>query len=204
MGKKCNFNDSFYNDLVPITGRVTSNCFGGGVQGINVKLFDEYNVFTGLSTVTEAAGYFRFSGTELVNLDSTIRYYARVYLPSDSNHISMTARIRNLQFDSLLNIDCIFPGPAPLGNEKTEIVNITMHPNPVSEDLIISGLKVDRSVQISIVDAAGSINGKFNFESNDGNDVHLDISYLCSGFYFIIVESDSLNYTGKIIITRNK
>jgi hypothetical protein len=48
------------------------------------------------------------------------------------------------------------------------------------------------------------INGKFNFESNDGNDVHLDISYLCSGFYFIIVESDSLNYTGKIIITRNK
>jgi hypothetical protein len=204
MVKKCNFNDSFYNDLVPITGRVTSNCFGGGVQGINVKLFDEYNVFTGLSTVTEAAGYFRFSGTELVNLDSTIRYYVRVYLPSDSNHISMTARIRNLQFDSLLNIDCIFPGPAPLGNEKTEIVNITMHPNPVSEDLIISGLKVDRSVQISIVDAAGSIKGKFNFESNDGNDVHLDISYLCSGFYFIIFESDSLNYTGKIIITRNK
>ena len=204
MGKKCNFIDSFYNDLVPITGRVTSNCFGGGVQGINVKLFDEYNVYTGVSTVTEAAGYFRFSGTELMSLDSTNRYYVRVYLPSDSNHISMTAKIRNLQFDSLLNIDCIFPGPAPLGNEKTKIVKITMHPNPVSEDLIISGLKVDRPVQISIVDAAGSIKRKFNFESNDGKDVYLDLSCLCSGFYFIIVESDSLNYTEKIIIKRNK
>jgi hypothetical protein len=109
----------------------------------------------------------------------------RVYLPSDSNHISMTARIRNLQFDSLLNIDCIFPGPAPLGNEKTENFKITMHPNPVSEDLIISGLKVDRSVQISIVDATGSLKGKVNYESNDGKDVYLDISYLCSGFYFL-------------------
>ncbi len=204
MGKKCNFIDSFYNDLVPITGRVTSNCFGGGVQGINVKLFDEYDVYTGVSTVTEAAGYFRFSGTELMSLDSTIRYYVRVYLPSDSNHISMNAKIRNLQFDSLLNIDCIFPGPAPLGNEKTEIVKITMHPNPVSEDLIISGLKVDRPVQISIVDATGSTKRKFNFESNDGKDVYLDLSCLCSGFYFIIVESDNLNYTEKIIIKRNK
>jgi hypothetical protein len=139
-----------------------------------------------------------------MSLDSTNRYYVRVYLPSDSNHISMTAKIRNLQFDSLLNIDCIFPGPAPLGNEKTKIVKITMHPNPVSEDLIISGLKVDRPVQISIVDAAGSIKRKFNFESNDGKDVYLDLSCLCSGFYFIIVESDSLNYTEKIIIKRNK
>lgn len=204
MGKKCNFIDSFYNDLVPITGRVTSNCFGGGVQGISVKLFDEYNVYTGVSTVTEAAGYFRFSGTELMSLDSANRYYVRVYLPTDSNHISMTAKIRNLQFDSLLNIDCVFPGPAPLGSEKTEIVKITMHPNPVSEDLIISGLKVDRPVQISIVDATGSTKRKFNFESNEGKDVYLDLSCLCSGFYFVIIESDSFNYTEKIIIKRNK
>lgn len=203
MGKKCNFIDSFYNDLVPITGRVTSNCFGGGVQGINVKLFDEYNVYTGVSTVTEAAGYFRFSGTELMSLDSTNRYYVRVYLPSDSNHISMTARIRNLQFDSLLNIDCIFPGPAPLGNEMSQFVKINIHPNPVSEDLVISGLKFDRPVQISIVDATGSTKKKFNFESNDGKDIYLDIFSLCSGFYFVIVESDSLNYIEKIIINRN-
>jgi hypothetical protein len=103
-----------------------------------------------------------------------------------------------------LNIDCVFPGPAPLGSEKTEIVKITMHPNPVSEDLIISGLKVDRPVQISIVDATGSTKRKFNFESNDGKDVCLDLSCFCSGFYFVIVQSDSLNYTEKIIIKRNK
>ncbi len=58
-------------------------------------------------------------------------------------------------------------------------------------------------MQISIIDATGSTKKKFNFESNDGKDIYLDIFSLCSGFYFVIVESDSLNYIEKIIINSN-
>ena len=200
MGVNNNYIDSFFIDVVPITGRVTANCFGGGTQGITVKLFDEYNNYTGVNTVSEAAGYFRFSGDEINNLDTSKKYYVRVYLPSDSNHISVTAKIANLQFDSLLNIDCIFPGPQPLDVENISKLNIRIHPNPADEKIIISGFKGDLSLRIFLYDAAGSLKVFCEEENNAKFGVHLDVSQLNSGLYQIRIESTDIVVTEKIII----
>ena len=200
MGLKFGFTDSLYLDLVPITGRVTGNCFGGGVQGIVVKLFDEYNSNTGIYAVTETAGYFRFSGDELKDLDTNKRYYVRAYLSTDSNHISVTAKIANLQNDSLLNIDCVFPGPQPLGDLFYSNSRIKCIPNPGDNILMILGLENNMVEKLQIYDALGSLVTCKISVHNIGSKLQLDVTDLLDGVYYLRLESKGELFSTKIII----
>jgi|688.fasta_scaffold17955_5 hypothetical protein len=199
-GVKNGFVDSFYLDLVPITGRVTSNCFGGGTQGLTVKLFDEFHNNTGIYATTEAAGYFRFSGEELKNLDTSKEYYVRVYLPTDSNHISVTAKIAKLQNDSLLNIDCVFPGPPPLGTLFGTNPIIQVEPNPADDILLITGLENHMVDKIVFYNALGSL-VMSNINIDDYNSkMQIDVSGLMDGMYYIRIESKGKFFTSKLIL----
>jgi hypothetical protein len=122
-------------ELPPLSGRVTPACSGGGVDGIPVKLFFGNGAPTGLETVTIEDGYFRFSPLDLVKLDTSSDYYIRVYFPLDSNHISVTASLNHLIFDSLVNIDCTFPGPIPLSNGTIYDTAFKLFPNPTDGNI---------------------------------------------------------------------
>jgi hypothetical protein len=200
MGIKSGYVDSAYSDLVPITGRVTASCFGGGVQGILVKLFDEYHNNTGVFAISEAAGYFRFSGEEIKNLDTSRKYYVRVFLPTDSNHISATAKLWNLQNDSLLNIDCVFPGVQPLSILNQENSEIKIDPNPASDVIVISGLIQGNNYKLSILNSLGTLIFNKNIENDTNQKVRLDISGLVDGVYYLRLESDGKLCSIKVIV----
>jgi hypothetical protein len=192
--------DSFIQDLVPITGRVTGSCFGGGVQGITVKLFDEYHNNTGIFAISEAAGYFRFSGDELKNLDTNRKYYVRVFLPSDSNHISATAKLWNLQNDSLLNVDCVFPGVQPLSILNREDIEIRIDPNPAKDLIVISGLKQGYNYKLSIFNSLGTLVVNSVIENDTNQKVRFDTSGLLDGIYYLRLESNGKLCSIKVII----
>lgn len=200
MGIKSGYVDSAYSDLVPITGRVTASCFGGGVQGILVKLFDEYHNNTGVFALSEAAGYFRFSGEEIKNLDTSRKYYVRVFLPTDSNHISATAKLWNLQNDSLLNIDCVFPGVQPLSILNQENSEIKIDPNPASDVIVISGLIHGNNYKLSILNSLGMLIFNKNIENDTNQKFRLDISGLVDGVYYLRLESDGKLCSIKVIV----
>lgn len=200
MGIKSGFVDSASWDLVPITGRVTGSCFGGGVQGILVKLFDEYHNNTGIHAISEAAGYFRFSGDEIKNLDTSRKYYVRVFLPSDSNHISATAKLRNLQNDSLLNIDCVFPGVQPLVLINQLSTQIRIYPNPANDVIVISGLKQGSNYELSIFNSLGTLVVNKMIENDTNLKVRLDISGLLDGIYYLRLESNGKLFSIKVIV----
>lgn len=128
-------------ELPPLSGRVTPACSGGGVDGIPIKLFFGNGASTGLETVTIEDGYFRFSPLDLVKLDTSSDYYIRVYFPLDSNHISVTASLNHLIFDSLVNIDCTFPGPIPLSNGTIYDTAFKLYPNPTDGYIRLEYLK---------------------------------------------------------------
>lgn len=155
MGFNKTYYDSAIKESPSLSGRVTANCQGGGTSGLLVKLWDIYGNYTGLSSITGDMGYFRIPGTQILQLDTNVDYFIRVYLPNDTNHISISASIKHLVFDSLLNIDCIFPGPSPL-NIKTGGEYLTIYPNPCDEKLNVSNVVAGSNYLFEILSIEGS------------------------------------------------
>jgi hypothetical protein len=155
MGFNKTYYDSAIKESPSLSGRVTANCQGGGTSGLIVKLWDIHGNYTGLSSITGDFGYFRIPGTQILQLDTNVDYFIRVYLPNDTNHISISASIKHLVFDSLLNIDCIFPGPNPL-NIKTKSEYLTIYPNPCDEKLNVSNVVAGSNYLFEILSIEGS------------------------------------------------
>ena len=71
-----------------------------------------------------------------------------------------------------------------------------IYPNPNSGDLSVKLDESDSNVNMKIYDASGNI----VFTQENINKDMLQISGLKSGFYFVNVYSNRLNYTAKFLI----
>ncbi len=188
-GYQSNYQDTVIYAGPYLTGRVTANCSGGGNSGITVELYTEYGNSTGLTTTTEDNGYFRFTDIETNLIDSSLRYYVRVYLPNDSNHISTTNYIHNLINDSLLNIDCIFPGPQPLTNNFFPIKEIQLSPNPTDNKIFLSNQTDHTEYSYTIKNSIGKTIISDPKIGISNKNAEIETSQLPDGLYFLSIKS---------------
>jgi len=199
MGFNKIYYDSAIKESPSLTGRVTANCQGGGTSGLLVKLWDVYGNYTGLSSVTGDFGYFRIPGTQILQLDTNVEYFIRVYLPNDTNHISVSASINHLIFDSLLNIDCIYPGPKPL-NVISANNSLIISPNPCDKKLTISNFIEGSTYLYEISSMEGS---RIKHGKLDDNNFTINTNNISEGMHILkILNQKSHTYQCfKLVIT---
>lgn len=108
--------------------------------------------------------------------------------------------MRNLQNDSLLNIDCVFPGVQPLVLINQLSTQIRIYPNPANDVIVISGLKQGSNYELSIFNSLGTLVVNKMIENDTNLKVRLDISGLLDGIYYLRLESNGKLFSIKVIV----
>jgi hypothetical protein len=111
-----------------------------------------------------------------------------------------TAKLWNLQNDSLLNVDCVFPGVQPLSILNREDIEIRIDPNPAKDLIVISGLKQGYNYKLSIFNSLGTLVVNSVIENDTNQKVRFDTSGLLDGIYYLRLESNGKLCSIKVIV----
>jgi hypothetical protein len=85
--------------------------------------------------------------------------------------------------------------------EPTSGLNIYVYPNPASNQVEVSGVKLDVDDKVEMINANGKIIYKASIEKATSN-YRLKTSDYSNGLYFLKLQSkqNKINYTSKVLI----
>jgi hypothetical protein len=155
-----------------------------------VKLFNEFDSFTGIEGSFTDSGRFYLDGYRLNELDSNIQYYLKFNVTDTSYITSATASLLTLIYNTTHVYDCDNGIPNLKSVRfKNDNYMIQAQPNPSSDALYLQYMP--ELWKLKVADNSG----KVYYTLEGQNDVQLDMRHLLPGMYLVQVENIK---TGKI------
>jgi hypothetical protein len=173
-----------------IQGVLLGSCVDSIALSYPVKLFNEFDSFTGIEGSFTDSGRFYLDGYRLNELDSNIQYYLKFNVTDTSYITSATASLLTLIYNTTHVYDCDNGIPNLKSVRfKNDNYMIQAQPNPSIDDLYLQYMPGLWKLQVT------DNSGKVYYTLEGQNDVQLDMRHLLPGMYLVQVENSK---TGKI------
>jgi len=85
-------------------------------------------------------------------------------------------------------------------DQENEFFKIEVYPNPVVNELFISQSETFNIEKIDLITPSGSVVNNLNFQSNQDNNIGIDVSSYANGSYILILQSDKGKMVSKQFI----
>lgn len=190
-----------------IGGLVSSGAGRGTASGVPVPGMLVYledgagNILT--YTYTNSSGLYSFSGLAY----GSYRIYPEAYRYYTTPWISIslsasTDSVTSADFYQNTTLHIITPGNDLHTTQIVPATKISVYPNPAINELNVSWENEQTGKATAIItDITGRAVYKSAIEMTTASGIaQLDIQGIVSGIYFIMIKSDSITYTGKILI----
>ncbi len=173
-------------------------------DGSNLSI-DIYNGFTGIDKFTaltsnrDSAGY-NSNGKDI----STLLTYKQISLaPGDSitlNFVLVAGETPQDLIDAVISAkEKMYPDNTKIDNHRFDLMDVTISPNPASNQLIIRSKELMKEVDI-FTSTGLKIQPKYTI--SDKQNWTINTSNLASGIYIICIKTDNGEINKKIIINR--
>lgn len=181
---------------VSMRGELTQTC-NWSFNPVRIDLFTSTGDCTGIFTLTDEDGFFRFDGVDLQQLDTSAQYYAGAELDNDVLFISEVNKWKQLAFNGPMLFTCSSGSPDKSRVQELANGRLEIFPNPTNGLITVSGLHGTWTIQVA------DITGKkvLNIQGSEPRTV-CDLSGLKPGVYFIYTHQNHnhSNHVNKIIL----
>jgi hypothetical protein len=180
-----------------IQGVLLGSCVDSIALSYPVKLFNEFDSFTGIEGSFTDSGRFYLDGYRLNELDSNIQYYLKFNVTDTSYITSATASLLTLIYNTTHVYDCDNGIPNLKSVRfKNDNYMIQAQPNPSSDALYLQYMP--QAWRLQIMDNTCKV--WYSLEGR--SDTQVEIGSLQSGMYIIVVEDSNTGKTQTLRIAK--
>lgn len=152
---------------------------------------NEINIFNFVLERSTDSRVFMQVGNIAPNKNNSYYYFDR----DVSNYEKLYYRLKIIDNDGSFNYSSI----VSVDNTKSNTKNQTLYPNPANNNLVILG---GNFTEIKIINILGQTVMIKQFLTTTNNQIHIDITGLTSGMYFVQCKGDKYSTTEKLIIEK--
>ena len=136
-------------------------------------------------------------------VDGTVASHAFTYtIPSTSNRVNMSAVVLLIDQTTGEIINANSVPISTLGvNEVAETINMTVYPNPTTENVKVAFDATGKDYSITVYDLNGKVVNNQDFKNlNGAQTIDLSVSNLTAGTYLISVATEGSSFTQQLIV----
>lgn len=149
-------------------------------------------------------GYNGQTGTVPTSVvDGTVATHAFTYtIPATSNRANMSAVVMLIDQTTGEIINAYSVPLSTLGvNEVAETINMTVYPNPTTENVKVAFEATGKDYSITVYDLNGKVVNNQDFKNlNGAQTIDLSVSNLTAGTYLISVATEGSSFTQQLIV----